>query len=397
MGFLDSILKKKKAPEAGEEDTPPEAVETPVSTGPKPNPLAKLKGLLDHLEKIILGLVLVAIAALSVLKLLAAKKEIAVIGEGDQDSVTLGGRMLVAEEESPTNLTELIRKSREQPDAIDLSGSNHLVFNPRIWKEIFLADQGEALLIMDSPDEPLGISALEVTNIRPLRATMVARAYPQVNTVQYEFAFVDMEYPVMPYAMMGANPLATFFPPTPMSARYAAMLRTQQSGWQPDPDLGKPPRPLHGFIGGNAAWLRFNPDWEFLVRFKSASMVPQNIVLSTPAGTTISNVVHELDLIIGTGGFVTPYETNSVRLLSGVPHPIIRGYEADFKYETKYHQPPLALPRFREGRRLMIDGEVFRVFQITANNVSLVSDPEYGGNGKIYDKPLQRGAAPAGP
>ena len=59
MGFLDSILKKKKAPEAGEEDAPPEAVETPVSTGPKPNPLAKLKGLLDHLEKIILGLVLV--------------------------------------------------------------------------------------------------------------------------------------------------------------------------------------------------------------------------------------------------------------------------------------------------------------------------------------------------
>ena len=44
MGFLDSILKKEKAPEAGEEDAPPEAVETPVSTGPKPNPLAKLKG-----------------------------------------------------------------------------------------------------------------------------------------------------------------------------------------------------------------------------------------------------------------------------------------------------------------------------------------------------------------
>ena len=61
-----------------------------MSTGPKPNPLAKLKGLLDHLEKIILGLVLVAVAVLSVLKLLAAKKEIAVIGEGDQDSVDFG-------------------------------------------------------------------------------------------------------------------------------------------------------------------------------------------------------------------------------------------------------------------------------------------------------------------
>ena len=89
-------------------------------------------------------------------------------------------------------------------------------------------DQGEALWTVDRRTT-LGISALE-TNIRPLRATMVARAYPQVNTVQYEFAFMDMEYPVMPYAMMGANPLATFFPPTPMSAQYAAMLRSQQSG-----------------------------------------------------------------------------------------------------------------------------------------------------------------------
>jgi len=45
----------------------------------------------------------------------------------------------------------------------------------------------------------------------------------------------------------------------------------------------------------------------------------------------------------------------------------------------------------------MIDGEVFRVFRITGDVVSLVSDPEYGGNGKIYDKPLQRGAPPVGP
>ena len=100
MGFLDSILKKKKAPEAGEEDAPPEAVETPVSTGPKPNPLAKLKGLLDHLEKIILGLVLVAVAALSVLKLLAAKNDGAdrsVLGTmGDSARRTRTARPIVA-------------------------------------------------------------------------------------------------------------------------------------------------------------------------------------------------------------------------------------------------------------------------------------------------------------
>ena len=36
----------------------------------------------------------------------------------------------------------------------------------------------------------------------------------------------------------------------------------------------------------------------------------------------------------------------------------------------------------------MIDGEVFRVFRITSDTVSLVSDPVYGGNGKIFEKKL---------
>ena len=150
---------------------------------------------------------------------------------------------------------------------------------------------------------------------------------------------MDMEYPVMPYAMMA------------LTARQHFSLQLRWCSIRSDVAFttkwlaarsrsGKPPRPLHGFTGGNAAGFDLIRIGILKHAFKSASMVPQNIVLSTPAGTTISNVVHELDLIIGTGGFVTPYETNSVRLLSGVPHPIIRGYEADLKYETKYHQPP---------------------------------------------------------
>ena len=70
MGFLDSILKKKGA----EGEQPEGSVVEKASVGPKPNPLAKLKGVLNHLEKIILGLVLVGVAALSVKQLWDAKK-----------------------------------------------------------------------------------------------------------------------------------------------------------------------------------------------------------------------------------------------------------------------------------------------------------------------------------
>ena len=80
-----------------------------------------------------------------------------------------------------------------------------------------------------------------------------------------------------------------------------------------------------------------------------------------------------------------PYSTNSIRAISGVDVPISRGFSADFTYRTKYHKG-IALAGFRVGRHLMIDGEVFRVFKITADTVSLVSDPLYGGNGKIYEK-----------
>ena len=166
MGFLDSILKKKGA--EGEEAEAPVVEQAPV--GPKPNPLAKLKGVLNHLEKIILGLVLVGVAALSVKQLLDAKKDMSVIDEESTD-VQLMGRMLNLAEERPSNLIDLVNKALEKPDAINLEGTNHLVFNPRVWKEIFMTNTGEALLVMDSPNEPLGISALRVTGITTIKLT----------------------------------------------------------------------------------------------------------------------------------------------------------------------------------------------------------------------------------
>ena len=382
MGFLDSVLKKKKAPEGEEAAAQPEL---PSVVTPKTNPLAKLKGLLDHLEKIILGLVLLAVATLSVLELLAARKDVSAI-DGGEEPVILGGSILALENERPKNLNTLIKKSKEDPDAISLKGTNHLVFNPRVWKEIPLTNGEPPLLIMDSPDAPLGISALQVSSITNFKAYLNARAFIGGGIIRHEFTWLDRDYPVVPHRMMNVgaalNPLKTFFPQQPMASGF---LSKSAIGWSADP-RGQP-KPLHGFTGNKKYWLQLNPEWELKVRFKAVSQAsPAQMAAgyNDPA-KTVPNVVYDLDIIIGVRDGLHPYETNSVRVVSNTPQDVGRGYAADFVYETKYHRK-MELKNFRVGRHLMIDGEVFRVFRITADTVSLVSDLAYGGNGKIYEK-----------
>ncbi len=386
MGFLDSILKKKKAAPADIADEALAKPEPVVATGTKPSSLAKLKGVLDHLEKIILGLVLLAVAALSVMKLLAARKDIATIEGGDQ-SVILGGSILALENERPTNLNTLIKKSKEDPEAISLTGTNHLVFNPRVWKEIPQTNDEPPILVMDSLNAPLGVSALQVSSITNFKAYLNARAFIGGGIVRHEFTWLDREYPVVPYQMMNVvralNPIKTFFPQSPMSS---GLLSKSSTGWSADPRGD--PKPLHGFTGQNAWMLQLHPEWEVKVRFKVASEAGPAQLAAARArpDKTVPNVIYDLDIIKGVKDGLYPYETNSVRAVSGVPIEELRGYAADFVYETKYHRK-MELKNFRVGRHLMIDGEVFRVFRITSDTVSLVSDPVYGGNGKIYEKP----------
>ena len=388
MGFLDSVL-KKKAPEAEEAAAQP----APSSAvAPKTNLLAKLKGVLDHLEKIVLGLVLLAVATLSVLKLLTARKDVSAI-DGGEKPVILGGIILDFENERPKNLKALTKKSKEDPDAISLKGTNHLVFNPRVWKEIPQTNGEPPLLIMDSLNEPLGISALQVSSITNFKAYLNARAFIGGGIVRHEFTWLDRDYPVAPYRMMNVvaalSPLKTFFPQQPMASGF---LSKSATGWSADPRGD--PKPLHGFTGNNMYWLQLNPEWELKIRFKAVSQAsPAQMAAgyADPA-KTVPNVVYDLDIIIGVRDGLYTYETNSVRIVSNTPQDMGRGYAADFVYETKYHRK-MELKNFRVGRHLMIDGEVFRVFRITSDTVSLVSDLAYGGNGKIYEKTFPPPAA----
>ena len=174
MGILDSLLKKKGESTVGEGEVD---IQPPVSSGSGKGAKEKLKLLLEHLDKIILGLVLIAVAVLSVLQLLTAKKELGDLAQVDTD-ISLGGKIL--EKEDLSGLNKLVERSMQAPDAISLKGTNHLVFNPRRWKEITLMDTGEKVVAIDSISNRLGISALVVESIRPLKTRIIPKAFFRV-------------------------------------------------------------------------------------------------------------------------------------------------------------------------------------------------------------------------
>ena len=95
--------------------------------------LGKLKGALDHLEKIILGIVLVAVAVISVMMLLGAKGELTDVSKATQIT-TLGGGETKPEDIS--SLSNLVRISSDDPPNINLVGDNHTVFNSAKWNKV---------------------------------------------------------------------------------------------------------------------------------------------------------------------------------------------------------------------------------------------------------------------
>ena len=394
MGILDSILKKKSAEVVSEGDEAGAPAPEQVSAEPAPEKTKarlaeKFSKVLDHLDKIILALVLIAVATISVMKVHEAKKESDEVGKVKFD-IELGGKILA--NEGITNLAGLLERSKEKPDAISLKGTNHLVFNPRKWKEITLLDTGEKIVVIDSPLEPLGVSALRVEAIRSLKTRITPKAVVGgANTIRYEFALNDSEFPARD--LWQRPPLNTFIQTTNWPAQFTSVIKR---GWLPNPK--KEPQPIHGFTSSQAAYyLRLHPEWEIKLGFKAFSNPSQadiNQALASP-DRMMPNVIFDLDIVFGKEG--VGYITNSVRQVSGAEIEEIRGYEADFSFSTKYTPQPIQLRKFRKGRRFVIDGEVFRIISITEDKAMLVSDLVFGGNGKIYDKPLRPKVAPAQP
>ena len=352
--------------------------------------LNKLKGALDHLEKIILGVVLLAVAVTSVLKLLSARDELDAVNKTAGD-ITFGGQM--RQPEDIDKFAKLVLTSREDPPEINLDGTNHLVFNAAKWNRII--NNGVTNVFRDSPDLPLGISALRVTDIREVRLIITPKiqfnrspAQLGENNMRYRFEATD-EYPSVfaslpeymaywrkspnwrSYAKYDSQRLRRFMPQKhPRSSNTKALSNNLQ------PIPLRRASFLHLF---NDAEIRQHPDWYVAFRFTAATKASK-----------IEDVICTLDIIHGLpgGGLVT----NKNRVAKhNQPISFTRGYEADLFFQTKFTAQPMEWKNCRVGRLFSVDGEVFRILKVTPDLVQLISDQGFGGNGKIHDKPFRLG------
>jgi hypothetical protein len=286
-----------------------------------------------------------------------------------------------------------LRAIASDPPAINLGGTNHLVFNPAKWNRV--VNNGVTNVFRDSPDLPLGISALRVTEIRKVRLLITPkiqfnRAPVKLgeNNMRYRFEAID-EYPSVftslpeymaywrkspnwqSYANYNTPRMQSFMPQKrPFAANSKALSPNLQ------PHALRKHIALHLF---NDGLVRQHPDWFVGFRFTAATKADR-----------IENVICTLDIVHGLpgGGMVT----NKNRVAKhNQPISFTRGYEADLFFQTKFTAQPMEWKNCRVGRRFSIDGEVFRILKVTPDLVQLVSDQGFGGNRQIYDKPFGPG------
>ena len=234
---------------------------------------------------------------------------------------------------------------------------------------------GDPLLVPDSEQEPLGVSALQGTNITPVNLIVVpeAKLSSAKNKVLYQFTVTDY-YPMQFNTQYGM--LATFLPHMMMGKSVLKRLTLV---------VNRGPIELHSFANWPRATLyQLHRDWIVKVNFKGATAP----VPPAPPGNA-DNVLFNLDVIYTQfDGITFTSVTNQFpNWRSKAPIGITRARQADFLYQTKYHDPK-AYRGYRVGRQIMVDGESLRIIKITPNEVHLYSDLTFGGNGKLYIKEL---------
>jgi len=360
--------------------------------------LEKLKGLLDHLEKVLLGAALIAVAFFCVSKLFQARVLIKDTKKNADDPITLSGAMYGGGEDKLKESQDALRKRLDNlvveasgnPKPLVLDGTNHMVFNPRKWKEIIITTNKDPVLVPDSVKEPLGVSALQVTRIVPVRLIVTPIARLALNRAKVLYRFEQMDYYPMVFRQLPPQygPISTFLPHLPQAQKIDRRLtRVEKRG----------PVELHWWYNQSRAIQNnvrlYHPDWIVKIDFKNATPTPPQFAANIPQAF-VDSVRFDLDIIYRTpGGQVITQPYKNVQSKS--PIAIIRAYQADFLFRTKYHAAK-NFNEYREGRHLMMDGEALRIFKITRDEVHLVSDLAFGGNGKLYIKTLGA-AAPVAP
>jgi hypothetical protein len=353
--------------------------------------LAKLKGVLDHLEKVLLGAALIAVAFFCFSKLLQAKKSIGDAKEDAKRTIVLSGKLYEVDDKLQATLADLVAEASGNPKPLELDGkSNHMVFNPRKWKEIIINTNDAPILVPDSVKEPLGVSALEVTDIVPVRLIVTPVARLHFNRAKVLYQFEQMDYYPMTFKQLDPRygPIQTFLPHVLQAQKISRRLTREENRGQEE---------LHWWYNQRANvqnWVRqYHADWIVRINFRGATPTPPQFEAAGRIPPKfVDSVRFDLDIIYQTpeGQVIT---NKYQQILSKSPIAITRAYQADFRFQTKYHAEKRFIG-YRVGRHLMMDGEALLIYKITPNEVHLVSDLAFGGNGKLYIK--KKGvAAPA--
>ena len=246
------------------------------------------------------------------------------------------------------------------------------------------------VLVRDSIKEPLGVSALQVTRIVPVRLIVTPIARLALGGAKVQYKFEQMDYYPMVFRQLppAYGPISTFLPHLPQAQKIDRRLTREAK---------RGPVELHWWYNQSRAVQNnirlYHPDWIVKIDFKNATPTPPQFVAEAKIPQQfVDSVRFDLDIIYQTpGGQVITQPYKNVQSKS--PIAIIRAYQADFLFRTKYHAAK-NFNAYREGRHIMMDGEALLIYKITPNEVHLVSDLAFGGNGKSYIKKLGV-AAPA--
>jgi len=358
--------------------------------------LEKLKGVLDHLEKVLLGVALIAVAFFCIFKLIQAQKSIGAAKEDANKLIVLEGNLYEVDDKLQGILADLVIEASGNPKPLVLDGkSEPMVFNPRKWKEIIITENGGSQvtnLVPDSVKEPLGVSALEVTDIVPVQLMVTPIARLALSQAKVLYRFEQMDFYPMAFRTLPPQygPINTFLPHVQQAQKvYRRLTRVENRGAVE----------LHWWYNQRAnvrTFVRqYHSDWIVQIVFRGATPTPPQFEAAGRIPLKfVDSVRFDLDIIHQTpeGQMIT---NKYQQVLSKSPIAITRAYQANFRFQTKYHREKKFFG-YREGRHLMMDGEALRIIKITPNEVHLYSDLEFGGNGKLYIK--KKGvAAPAVP
>jgi len=273
-------------------------------------------------------------------------------------------------------LRKIITAFQQKPPALRMEGKQHLVFNPKTWMDVSPTNGAPPIMLREDAKYRIGISSLYVTNIIPVRTVITPKADISNGKLIYKFNNIDnypATYPVFSGAQSAYNRIRTFMPHRLQAPRPFEKPLTLQAN--------RGPVDLHWFAN-NRIVINRHPDWAIKVDFKNVYQT------RNAQDVTKIDIQFDLDIIFRDAAGISM--TNAYkRIPANRPIPIDRAFQADFLYSPSIPEvKPKAFSNYRQTRHLLINGDILQVAKVTPTEVTLWSDPSYGGNGKRYVKKL---------